>query len=279
MITPCTGHAAESERDEWMASILERLHHHSLDTNNTAFSRSTMFEAADYIRSGVQPVHIERAGWTQPWVRALATSEEVRAAMSVCAPAPAEVSELEARILRDYTHKQPCVVDGFPDAHTAWLRVGVQSFCVTPNCCDTADEAEWTQSMLAKALVRLVRETAATAPAPAEVPMPEPKGIPKGDLNLMSDTALIDAVLRLQKENAELRHDIERHVEICASAIRDGDAREAAGYARGRAEADNLLFEALSALKYIEKNAANVEQAWRKAFDAAEVLDAALRGR
>ena len=109
--------------------------------------------------------------------------------------------------------------------------------------------------------------------------MPEPKGIPKGDLNLMSDTALIDAVLRLQKENAELRHDIERHVEICASAIRDGDAREAAGYARGRAEADNLLFEALSALKYIEKNAANVEQAWRKAFDAAEVLDAALRGR
>ena len=25
MITPCTGHAAESERDEWKVSILERL--------------------------------------------------------------------------------------------------------------------------------------------------------------------------------------------------------------------------------------------------------------
>ena len=66
------------------------------------------------------------------------------------------------------------------------------------------------------------------APAPAEVPTPG--DIPKGDLNLMSDAALIAAVLRLQKENQQLRHDIGRHVEICP-------AREAAGYARGREEA------------------------------------------
>lgn len=52
MSAPCTGHAAES--DEWMASILERLHYHACDKNNTAFSRSTMFEAADYIRRGAQ---------------------------------------------------------------------------------------------------------------------------------------------------------------------------------------------------------------------------------
>jgi hypothetical protein len=43
-----------------------------------------------------------------------------------------------------------------PDAHTVWLRVGVQHFCVTPQFVDTAEEAEFMQEQLAVALANLV---------------------------------------------------------------------------------------------------------------------------
>lgn len=71
--------------------------------------------------------------------------------------APAfELTKLEAIMLRNHTHRRPCVVEDMPDAQTVWLRVGVQSFCVTPHCCETTEEAEWTRAMLAKALANLV---------------------------------------------------------------------------------------------------------------------------
>lgn len=67
-----------------------------------------------------------------------------------------ELTKIESLMLRNHTSKQPCLVEDLPDAHTVWLRVGVQRFCVTPNCCETADDAEWTRAMLAKALANLV---------------------------------------------------------------------------------------------------------------------------
>lgn len=69
-----------------------------------------------------------------------------------------ELDELEQRIMQAYTEKRPCVMDGYPDAHTAWLRSGVQQFCVTPDGCESAADANWYQAMLAKALARIVRD-------------------------------------------------------------------------------------------------------------------------
>lgn len=63
-------------------------------------------------------------------------------------------------LFMQYTLCKPCCVDGEPDAHTVWLKVGVQSFCVTSFACETKDEAEWTRDMLAKALATVVAESA-----------------------------------------------------------------------------------------------------------------------
>lgn len=65
-----------------------------------------------------------------------------------------------SRLREQYTLCKPCCVDGEPDAHTVWLKVGVQSFCVTSFACETKDEAEWTRDMLAKALATVVAESA-----------------------------------------------------------------------------------------------------------------------
>lgn len=70
-----------------------------------------------------------------------------------------DLDELEQRMMREHTEKRPCVVDGSPDAHTVWLRVGVQRFCVTPDACETADDADSMRVMLAKALANLARLT------------------------------------------------------------------------------------------------------------------------
>lgn len=64
------------------------------------------------------------------------------------------------RLREQYTLCKPCCVDGEPDAHTVWLKVGGQSFCVTSFACDTKDEAEWMRDMLAKALAKVVAESA-----------------------------------------------------------------------------------------------------------------------
>lgn len=67
------------------------------------------------------------------------------------------MSDLQQKA-RDCTFIQPCVVEGEPDAHTVWLKVGVQSFCLGPLACETKEHAEWTQSMLVKALLKLMRD-------------------------------------------------------------------------------------------------------------------------
>jgi len=60
------------------------------------------------------------------------------------------------RLKRDYTETKPCVIDGFPDAHTAWLVVDAQYFCVTGDGCETKEDAEMTCKMIATALSRIL---------------------------------------------------------------------------------------------------------------------------
>lgn len=59
-------------------------------------------------------------------------------------------------IIKEYTKIKPCAVEGSPDAHTVWFVVGKQSFCVTSPACETKKDAEWTQEMLAKAIIKLL---------------------------------------------------------------------------------------------------------------------------
>lgn len=65
----------------------------------------------------------------------------------------AALDELAKNMRDKYTMKKPCLVndDGTPDAHTVWLVVGVQSFCLD-GYMDTAEEADWMRLMLGKAL-------------------------------------------------------------------------------------------------------------------------------
>ena len=60
------------------------------------------------------------------------------------------------RLKRDYTKVKPCVVDGYPDAHTAWLVVDAQSFCITSEACESKEDAEMMCLMLSTALSRLL---------------------------------------------------------------------------------------------------------------------------
>jgi len=64
-----------------------------------------------------------------------------------------------------YTFIKPCCVEGEPDAHTVWLKVGNQLFCVTPQACDTEQDAEWFRNMLAGALASVVNDFTKTCVA------------------------------------------------------------------------------------------------------------------
>jgi hypothetical protein len=68
-----------------------------------------------------------------------------------------ELDALEHRMFAEHTEKRPICCEGLPDAHTVWLRVGVQQFCLSGTR-ETAAEAEWMRSMLAKALANVVRD-------------------------------------------------------------------------------------------------------------------------
>jgi hypothetical protein len=68
--------------------------------------------------------------------------------------------ELVGKLRDKYTMCKPCGADVAPDAHTVWLKVGVQSFCVTVLPCETKKSAEWMREMLAKALATVVAESA-----------------------------------------------------------------------------------------------------------------------
>lgn len=66
-----------------------------------------------------------------------------------------EMSERTARLRDKYTFCQPIIVDDEPDAHTVWLKVEGQSFCLDSYWANK-EEAEWFQAMLGKALERVV---------------------------------------------------------------------------------------------------------------------------
>ena len=61
-------------------------------------------------------------------------------------------SDLMKLLTQKYSLIKPCVVEDEPDAHTVWLKVGVQSFCITPIACESEDAALWMQRQLCKAL-------------------------------------------------------------------------------------------------------------------------------
>lgn len=58
-------------------------------------------------------------------------------------------------IIQKYTEIRPCVVEGQPDAHTVWLKVDHQAFCITPQAYPLK-ESQWMADMLGKALERIV---------------------------------------------------------------------------------------------------------------------------
>lgn len=57
-----------------------------------------------------------------------------------------------------YVTITPVVIEDWPDAHHVFLQVTNQRFCVTPDGCETKEEAEWTRDMLCVALDQVVRE-------------------------------------------------------------------------------------------------------------------------
>ena len=80
------------------------------------------------------------------------------ASSSVPLDPPVGLDALELQMYREYTEKRTTYCEDMPGAHTVWLRVGVQQFCLS-GVRESADEADWMRAMLAKALARLVHVT------------------------------------------------------------------------------------------------------------------------
>ncbi len=57
-----------------------------------------------------------------------------------------------------YTATEPCGTRDEPNAHAAFIRVGVQRFNLTPCACETREEADWMREMAAKAMARAAQE-------------------------------------------------------------------------------------------------------------------------
>lgn len=60
--------------------------------------------------------------------------------------------------MEKYVEIKPVVMEGYPDAHSVFLKVTNQRFCVTPYGCDTKADAEWTRDMLCVALAKIVAD-------------------------------------------------------------------------------------------------------------------------
>lgn len=76
-----------------------------------------------------------------------------------------------ATTLRDkYTFARPICVDETPDAHTVWVKIGVQSFCID-GYQDTKEEADWMRLMIGKAFVTML---ATEQPASPDIPKQTP---------------------------------------------------------------------------------------------------------
>ena len=64
-----------------------------------------------------------------------------------------DVTDEERRVAERWTRIRPIVCGDLPDAHTAWLVVEHQSFCITCPSTDDAQSASCFCLMLAKALI------------------------------------------------------------------------------------------------------------------------------
>lgn len=64
---------------------------------------------------------------------------------------------LENKQIREkYTFTDPIEIENEPDAHSVYLKVGVQSFYL--NNCEDKKHADWMRDMLSNALGNMVRE-------------------------------------------------------------------------------------------------------------------------
>lgn len=63
----------------------------------------------------------------------------------------------EVRVAKQYTRIRLILVEGEPEAHTAWLMVGGQQFRLNGHS-DTPGDASWQCWMLAKAILKIQRE-------------------------------------------------------------------------------------------------------------------------
>ncbi len=87
-----------------------------------------------------------------------------------------------AELLRDeHTFSKPCCVNETPDAHTVWLKIGNQSFCID-GYQETKKAADWMRFMLGKALANLVTNFKTSTPsAETKCSTPEKSSAPPGD--------------------------------------------------------------------------------------------------
>lgn len=67
-----------------------------------------------------------------------------------------------------YVEIRSVVIEGEPEACNVFLKIGVQSFCVTPRGCENREHAEWMRDQLCRALANLVAEATAAEPQQAE---------------------------------------------------------------------------------------------------------------
>lgn len=73
--------------------------------------------------------------------------------------APEHVTRRNPEMER-YIEIKPVIVQDFPDAHTVWLKVTNQSFCLA-DYSETKEDAEWMRDMLCVALAKIVADTLA----------------------------------------------------------------------------------------------------------------------
>jgi hypothetical protein len=78
-----------------------------------------------------------------------------------------DFTDLELATALRYTRVREVVMPDAPDAHTAWLVIGNQSFTVGP-AYETREEADWMCWMLAKALISVREDIGPLVPVSAE---------------------------------------------------------------------------------------------------------------
>ena len=80
--------------------------------------------------------------------------------MKICNKAKTEQAKAESDLMKllsqKYSNIATVVDDGELCGYSVWLKVGVQSFCITRYPLETIEEAEWIQKMLGKALEQIV---------------------------------------------------------------------------------------------------------------------------